>query len=373
MVTLQDGQTVPHEADVPHTDVVPVVAPPSMKEVQQAMQEASEKVKGPEAEEVLKELLEKVVEAAMSEVEKEVNENTEEVEKEEADTKVEVLEQPAEERQVQDEDKGAKGEDSVAEEEQGVAEVDAFKDPAEEGKRVVKAETAAGPLGETTETRPSDGVEVINRSTDTEVSQEVVDETIAALDEREGDLKLQEGEVEDNNEQAVLLKERGAAETETQETPIFVGSSWQESDHIHVRAGMKREGDVERKEEALAGETHIAEKEVSLIKASDNSRTEPTHIVEGVPEEEEVNHVNHAGGPEVEKDQSYLLEEGGVAEVVEGETTNVGESTGAEKVGEETKEGEQVSLETSHGAETDNQGEIWSCKNVQKILYTSIS
>ncbi|CAL8350861.1 unnamed protein product [Boreogadus saida] len=53
----------------PGTAAAPAVAAPSMKEVEQAVQEASEQVEGGGAEEVLKGLLERVVEAALGEAE----------------------------------------------------------------------------------------------------------------------------------------------------------------------------------------------------------------------------------------------------------------------------------------------------------------
>ncbi|XP_072318925.1 uncharacterized protein [Eucyclogobius newberryi] len=64
-VSLHDeSQPLSREQEPVSAEVVPVVAPPSLQEVQKAVQEASEK-EGQGAEEVLKELLERVVEAAL--------------------------------------------------------------------------------------------------------------------------------------------------------------------------------------------------------------------------------------------------------------------------------------------------------------------
>lgn len=399
MVSLQDVQALPHEPEVPPADVVPVVAPPNLKEVQQVMQEASEKVEGHAAEDVLKELLEKVVEAAMAQVEgggvAKGDEAAVKAEKGESDTK-EVLEQAMEEREVESKDMGAEGGDTVVGKEQVVAEVDTFKDIAEDGKRVVKEKgaTAAGSMEETTagiETEDRDGVEVINESLDAEVSQE---EMVAALEETGGDLTAQEAEVEDNNEHVVFLKEKGAAETETHEAegtlPVVKVALDEEQDSVEksnpglVVAGVEQLGDVGEKEGALSRETQVDETKGEIVTLPPDSHDiETTHTVaeELVEEENEVNLVNHAEGPEAENKQGHVMVEGGVAGEEEVEGTNTAETAGLESDGDRevneklvNEEGDQrageeahVALETSRANKTEDQGERY--KNVGNLLY----
>lgn len=397
MVSLQDGQALPHEPEVPPADVIPVMAPPSLKVVNQVMQEASEKVEGHRAEEVLKELLEKVVEAAMGQVEgggeakgeeaalqEAVTEDVLGAENGEADTKAEVLEQAVGEKEVEGEDTGAKGGDNAVGREQVFAEAGAFKDVAEEGKGVVKGKwvTAAGSMEETTdgvETGHRNGVEIINESLHTEVSQE---ETVAALQEIGGDLTTQEAEVEDSNEQVGLSKEKGAAETKTheaEETPAVVKvalggeqDSVETSDPGQVVAGVEQVGGIGGKEGALVEDTQVDEMEGAVIVPSDSYDTKTTHNVVGelVEEEEEINLVNNAEGSEVKNKQGHVMVEEGVAGEEEVEGTIVAEAAGAEidgdsevsekLVNEEANQraGEEahIALQTSH--DTEDQGEI---------------
>ncbi|XP_044046872.1 actin cytoskeleton-regulatory complex protein PAN1 isoform X3 [Siniperca chuatsi] len=395
VVTLQDDQALPQEPELPPAEVVPVVAPPSLKEVQQAVQEASEQVEGRGAEEVLKELLERVVEAALGQVEggseAKAKETTEqemaeedvlgvEIGETERDTEAEV--EQAVEEEMEGEDIGAKGGDTGVGEEQEIEEVDGFEDVAGEGKGVFEVEIAAASVEETTadvETGggEAEGVEVIDESLDTEVSQEVVDETVATVEE---------AGVEDNKEQVVLSEEEGAAKTETQEveeTPAVVevaigGKPEQEtvveSDPSLAVADVEQIGDVWGKEEALEEETHVDEIEGEVIvPPSDNYEMETTQTVVGelVEEEEEVNIVK-AEGPEEEDEQGHLVVEDGAAEEVEAEGTEVGGAEGGERHGEsvikeesvalvnevgdhQAGEEDQIALETSQGSEKEDQ------------------
>lgn len=403
-VTLQDDQASPQEPELPPPEVVPVVAPPSLKEVQQAVQEASEQVEGRGAEEVLKELLERVVEAALGHVEGGGEGKADEeaavqgaVEEDvlvaengetESDTEAEVVEPTVEEGEVGGEDLGAKGGDAGVGEEQEVAEVDAFEHVAEEGKGVGEgeAEAAAGSVQETTavvETGggEAEGGEVIDEPLDIEVSQEVVEETLAAPEETGGYLVVEEAGVEDNGERVVLSEEKGAAEPETQEveeTPAVVevaagGEPEQETvaepDPSLAVAEVEQIGDVWGKEQALEEEAQV----------DDNYEMETTQSVVGEPvvveeeEEEEVNLVKDAEGPQVEDKQGHVAAEGGAAEEVEAEGAEVGgaeegesvireesvvlvnEGLGDRQAGEE----EQIASETSHGGEKEDQGEKW--------------
>ncbi|XP_034449193.1 uncharacterized protein si:dkeyp-118a3.2 [Hippoglossus hippoglossus] len=394
LVTHQDGQTLPQESELPPAEVVPVVAPPSLKDVQQAVLEASEQVEGRGAEEVLKELLERVVEAAMGQVEggsegkadelavQEVVEEDAtwtEKDKAEADIEAKVVEQ-AVGKELEGEDVGIKGGYTDVEEEQEVAEVDAFEDVAEEekGNAEDEGETAAGSVEETTtgvETgETTDGVEVINESLDTEVSQGV-----AESEETGGDSTVEETGAEDDTMQVVSSEEKVAAETGTEdaeETPSIVdvaldGDTEQEGleeadPHLAV-ADVDQVADVLGTEESLEGETQV-ESDVSVL-PSDNHETETT---ETVVEEEEEEVVKDTEGPEVKDEQGQFGVEGGAAGEVETEGADVGEAAGGERDGEsEIKEEsvalvddggdqlaggeEQVPSETSHGGETEDQ------------------
>ncbi|KAF1395157.1 hypothetical protein PFLUV_G00008630 [Perca fluviatilis] len=404
-VNLQDGQALPQEPELPPAEVVPVVAPPSLKEVQQAVQEASEQVEGRGAEEVLKELLERVVVAAMGQVEGGGEEKADEAAVQEAfkedalgakkgetesDTEAEVSEQTVEE-EVEGEDMGAEGGDTGVGEEQEIAKVDAFEDVVEEGKGAAKGdeETVAGFVQVTTagvETggREAEGVEVIGESLDTEVSQEVVEEAVAALEETGGYLAVEETGVEDSEEQVVLWDERGAAESETQEveeTPAVVdvavgGEPEQEtvveSDPSLAVADVEQLGDAWGKEETQIDDM----KGEVIVPHFDNYERETTQTVAGEPveaeDEEKVNIVKDAEGPEVEDEQGHLVVEGGDAEEVEAEGTEVREAEGGEINGgsvikeesvalvneggdQQAGEEEQIALKTSRGNEKEDQ------------------
>ncbi|KAM7419144.1 hypothetical protein PAMA_016321 [Pampus argenteus] len=400
-VTLEDVQALPQEPELPPAEVVPVVSPPSLKEVQQAMQEASEQVEGRGAEEVLKELLERVVEAALGQVEGgsegkvdkatiqegvEVDALGAEKGKTEANTIAELLEQAVEEEEVEGEDTTAKGGVSGTEKEQEVAEMDSSEDAAEDRKRVREGEgeTAAGSVEETTAgvetgSRETVGAEIIDESLATEVSQEVVEETVATLVETEGDLALEEAEVEANNNQAVFLEEEREAEAGTQEaeeTPTVVevvvgGGSQQlsvvESDHSLGVGDVEQIEDVWGVGEALQEETQVDETEGEVvILPFDNHEIETTQIVVEEPVEEE--QVNTMKGQKVEDERGHLVVEGGATEKAEAVGAETGEAAGDEEDGEsvikevlvieggdqQAGEEEQIALETSHGSEKED-------------------
>ncbi|XP_032400287.1 immunoglobulin A1 protease isoform X1 [Etheostoma spectabile] len=405
VVTLQDGQALPREPELPHTEVVPVVAPPSLKEVQQAVQEASEQVEGRGAEEVLKELLERVVEAAMGQVEgggeakvdePEVHDAFEEDAlgdkkgETESDTEAEVSEQTVEEK-VEGEDMGAEGGDTRVGEEQEIAKVDAFEDEVEEGKGAAEGmeETAAGFVQETTadvETggREAEGVEVIGELLDTKVSQEVVEEALAALEETGGYLAVEETEVEGSDEQVLLWEVKEAAKSETQaveEVPAVVdvgmgGEPEEEtvvdSDPSLAVADVEQLGDAWGKEETQVDEM----KGEVIVPHFDNYERETTQTVAGEPVEvedkEKVNIVKDAEGPEVDNEHGHLVVEVGDAEEVEVEVAKVGEAEGREinrgsvikeesvalvnEVGDQQAgEEEQIASETSLDSEKEDQ------------------
>ncbi|XP_047220183.1 uncharacterized protein si:dkeyp-118a3.2 isoform X3 [Girardinichthys multiradiatus] len=252
-VAYQDGQNLPQEPELLN---VPLVSPPSLKEVQQAMQEASEQVKGHGAEEVLKELLERVVEAALGQVEAGDQAKDMVVEKEgveddslgvkmiesETEEEIETLELHWEERNM-----SLKIADNGFEESKIVAGKDALKNVAGGGKEVVKneGETVARSVEET-RFRQAVGLEVTDESLlGTKLTQDDVD---IASEETEGE---SERGKEDSEEQVVLIVLKNATERETQngeETPATV----------KVAVGIQPE--QETAEESTAG-LGVAEKE----------------------------------------------------------------------------------------------------------------
>jgi len=228
-------------------------------------------------------------------------------------------------------------------------------------------------------------VEVTGESLDTEVSQEAVEETVAALVETGGDLVVEQAEVEDNNEQVVLSEEKGEAEAETQEaeeTPaaveVVVGGGPEQETVVESDPSLGV-GDVEKIEDAWGmGETLEEETQVDqtegevVILPSDNYEIETTQTVVGEPvEEEEINILKDAEGQKVEDEQGHLVVEGGATEETEAEGAEMGEAAGGEIDGEsvikeesealvneegDQQEGEeeQITLETSHGSEKED-------------------
>ncbi|XP_058496165.1 uncharacterized protein LOC131466746 [Solea solea] len=388
-VTLQDGLTSHRELELelPSAEVVPVVAPPTLKEVQQAVQEASEQVEGRGAEEVLKELLERVVEAALTQVDSEVKagegaaqevveEDTQLTEKGEAKTDTD---EQGLKKGLEGEDVSVNGGYTGAGEEYGVAEVDTFEEDAKEGKGITQDEgkTAAGAVAEATvgvETggKEADGVEVINESLDAEFSQGVAEATLAALDET----GVEEVIMEHSNKQDVLSKE--AAETGTwsaEESPaigeVAVDKKTQkETLTVEQSDPSLAVHDEEQLAGALEEKTPVdeIESEVTVL-PSDHDGTDSTQTVAGEQGEEGEDIVKETNGPAVEDEQGQLMVEGGAAKEVEAEGTDVGEAAGGEKEserkeaskalvkewGEQLVEEEQVILEMSHDSETENQ------------------
>ncbi|XP_065815203.1 high mobility group nucleosome-binding domain-containing protein 5 isoform X2 [Labrus bergylta] len=404
-VTLQEGQTLPQEQELPPAEVVPVVAPPSLKEVQQAVQEASEQVEGRGAEEVLKELLERVVEAALGQVEgggeakvgeapeqEAVEEEKPEAAKGDAETDTgvaEVLEQGVVE-EVEGEDVGGKGGETGVEEVQEVAEVDLFKDEAEVAKGVIEGEveTVAESVGEVAAgvqagDSEGQGVEVINETPDTKVSQDVVEEALAASVETGGNFVGDAG-----------LVENGAAETETQEVEelpavveVAVDGEPEQETLVESDLGLAEQtGEVGGKEEALEGDTQADDIEGEGNVPSSNSyemETTQTAVGEPVEEEEGVNVVTDTVEPEVEDGQGHVAVEG-AAEEMEPEGAGAVESEGGEQVvikedsvlinegvGDQLTGEREIALETSDGSQTEKRVLVISAP--EKVMLMSES
>ncbi|XP_008414830.1 uncharacterized protein LOC103469104 isoform X2 [Poecilia reticulata] len=266
----QDGQTFLQEPEI-----VPLVSTPSLKDVQQAMQEVSEQVKDRGAEEVLKELLERVVEAALGQMEAAVQEKDMAVEKEgveeDAQGEREAEEEPETLEPLQDgTNMTLEIGDNGFEKSEVEARVDTFINVAGGGKEVVKeeGEKVAGSVEETTD-RAAVSLKVTGESLlETILTQEAVD---GALEETEGDL---EAAKKDSEEQVVLIVLKNATERETQdgeETPATV----------EVAVGVQPE--QEKEEESKAGLGVADEEQI------ENSRRKEAALLE-------ISHTDHTDG-----------------------------------------------------------------------------
>ncbi|XP_076741094.1 uncharacterized protein LOC101464648 isoform X2 [Maylandia zebra] len=332
------GRTSPQEPELTSAGVAPaVLSPPSLKEVQQAVQEASEQVEGRRTEEVLKQLLEKVVEVALGQADggsdAKVDPGTvQKAAEEEADFEAEVLEQ-----KVEDENMGISEEDAGVEEKQDEAGVDASEDVTDRGVVMEEHETAAGSVEKTTagvETgvREADTVRVIDETLGTEFSDEVVEGVGATLDETGEDSAVMAKVQEDNKDQAVLSEEKGATLTEIQETKETLDV---EEVAVHREPELNLgEADVEqigdKKETWLdktAGET------IALLLDNYQIEATQTAVREPILEEEDVNIAKEPDGPEEKQEQGHLVEEGASVEVELGGTT-VGEAKVDDRDGE---------------------------------------
>ncbi|XP_025763798.1 uncharacterized protein si:dkeyp-118a3.2 isoform X2 [Oreochromis niloticus] len=342
------GRTSPQEPELTSAGVAPaVLSPPSLKEVQQAVQEASEQVEGRRAEEVLKQLLEKVVEVALGRADggsdAKVDPGTvQKAAEEEADFEAEVLEQ-----KVEDENMGISEEDAGVEEKQDEAGVDASEDVSDRGVVNEKHETVAGSVEKTTagvETgvREADTVRVIDETLGTEFSDEVVEGVGATLDETGEDSAVMEKIQEDNKDQAVLSEEKGATLTEIQETKETLDveevAVHREPELNLGEADVEQIGDEEETQlDKTAGET------IALLSDSYQIEATQTAVREPVLEEEDVNIAKEPDGPEEKQEQGHLVEEGASVEVELGGTT-VGEAKVDDRDGESVIKGESEVL-----------------------------
>ncbi|XP_017281193.1 uncharacterized protein si:dkeyp-118a3.2 isoform X2 [Kryptolebias marmoratus] len=347
-VIYQDGQILPQDPELPAAEMMAVLSPPSLKEVQQAVREASKQVDSRGAGEVLKELLERVVEAALGHAERGSEAKDAVTEKEavghgvlgvktgqhEAETEVKTLEQP-----VLDKNISTKEEDVRFEEEEE-AEADAFEDIAVGEKEVVKreGETAAGSVEKSTEdvetgVRKAEGLEVTDESLGTKLSQE---DTKKASEETKVDLERRE---EDSKKQVVLSVLKNTTETEIrdkEETPAAVEvvvdvqpkhETVNESKPGLVGADDEQIGNNWGKEAVLKEETQISEIDgEKIVLPSKDSETKMTKPLVVEPAKEEVKKGEYAEGRE-ETDENGDLVVGGTEDTAETEGTYFKEST----------------------------------------------
>nr|XP_054606914.1 uncharacterized protein si:dkeyp-118a3.2 [Nothobranchius furzeri] len=383
-VAYQGDQTLSQEKELPAAEMVPVVSPPSLKEVQQAVQEASEQVDGRGAEEVLKELLERVVEAAMGKAEAAGEAKDVERQKKVADGYVpgvitgqlqaEILEQPAEDKNI------SLGEGNAGfKENEGEAEVDAFEDVAVGEMRVVKGEgeAAARPIE-----KSSEGVEAKEAE-----SLEVMDESVGAKfsqEDKKGTLEETEGDLETRKEEGTELVGLSVTKNLTK-TEILAGNGALSPVEVEVDVRPEQET-VDESRPGLGGADHEQigtnwGKEATLKEESQMDKIDGEKIVlpskdyeikitnpvtgESVGEAEEVKRGEYAEGHE-EDENGHVVEEGGQGKVEMTETKLqgvIGDERHGDRVGKEVsvalvnetsmektqnEEEEQTALENLH-------------------------
>lgn len=368
-------QTSPQEPELPLAKVVPaVVSPPSLKEVQQAVQEASEQVESRGAEDMLKVLLERVVEAALGQVDGGSDAKVEpgtvqEAAEEEAYSQAEVLVQA-----VEDENMGLREDASVGEK-WDEAEVDAPGALSDRGVVMDEDETAAGSVKKTTEAVESGvSVKVIDETLGTEFHDELIEGVVAKTS---WGLAVM-GRVQENSKDMVVLsEEKGAIVTEIQETPAIEAAVHRESEANLGVADVEQIGHDWIKVESLEEETQVDKIEgetTALPSHNDDIEATRTIVEEPIVEEEEVNTAKEPDGPEEKQQQGHLVE-GGAGGEVEFGGTSVREAEGDESDGERVikeesvvlvnksgdqkgAEEEQVTLETSIESTRVDQGEV---------------
>lgn len=367
VVSLHDDQALRHEAEPRSAEVVPVVAPPSLQEVQQAVQEASEQVEGRGAEEVLKELLERVVEAARGQAEGGGEARDDEAGEQEtpgaSKGEREGDREEAEEGQVlvvkgtggdaaeEEEGEDANAHEDVAESEEGVPEGEA--EAAAESLEVNAADVETG--GSVTEE-----AQVFSGPLDDEVIHEAVEETATALEET----AVEEAGADGIEQQVELLEGRGEAGTDAQD---------EEETPPDGEEAAGSDSELKTEEVSQASPT-LGEEEAEVMASSpDNSEVQAVQtVVEGpVGQEEEVNIVGDTGEPEEKDVQDISVVEGGApegekaedtarTETVEGDESVIEEESVAsvnEGLDEQQAGGEQHILETSQSSTEEEQGE----------------
>lgn len=220
-----------------------MVAPPSLQELEQAVQEVLEHVEGLGAGEVLQDLLERVVEAILGQAEGGGEEKVDGMLGEIESGKEAPLEE------AKGVDMGGEGRDTDVEGEEQTGDVNRFEDVIAAEKGIVKreAETATGPVEEVvsdleTGAREAEEVESIDESPDTEVICEVVEETVAVSEETGGYAAVQEAGTDGRwrlSEGKVIAEANALVEETPADVEVGVGSESEletriESDPGHV-------------------------------------------------------------------------------------------------------------------------------------------
>lgn len=274
-----------------------MVAPPSLEDVQRAVQEASEQAEGHGAEEVLKELLERVVEAALGQAEgEEIAESDKKSPEEEViDERRDAIVDKEKEKVIKSVNEGKVDED---------------------GNDVTSPVNAA--LARLKTRGTEEEVDYIAEFPVTKVIQEVVCERIVASRKTKQGRELQEACEE---------------EVETLGTKVTVKENRQESEIMTANPKLDSKIELEFNSSHLMSEDE---------RETDNYETEVTHAAEGGLWDEE-NIVKDAGEQELENNQGHLATQGWLAEVVNAENIAIKETEGEERHGPSGTKEESVS------------------------------
>lgn len=335
------------------------MAPPSLEEVHQAVQEASEQVEGRGAEMVLKELLERVVEAALGQVEGGggVNAKDDEVGEEEMlgarEEESEVDKEEAESQVVAVSDGGE-------EEEEEDVDVEAHKDAPETEEKAPegKADTAAEPLEANVADVETGGSETEEVQLLSEPLADIVEGTAAALVEAATAEETGSDTVEQQSEP---LGARSEVETLTgEQTPLGIDEA----------VGLDLEVGDEEASQVSPTPVEEAEEEDATRASPDDGEVEPVQTVAaGSTKAEEDTNVVAAMAEQEE--QNILVREGGALESTEADNTSRTETEAAgervveeesaasvyEEQGKQQEEGEQAVVGASQGSQEEDQGE----------------
>lgn len=346
------------KAELPSAEVVSVVAPPSLEEVHQAVQEASEQVEGRGAEMVLKELLERVVEAALGQVEGGVvsNAKDEEAGEEEmlgaGEEDSEVDTEEAEEGQVVSVSDGGEEEDEAEDD------VEAHEDApeTEEGARGREADTAAEPLEANVADVGTGGSETEEVQLLSEPLDDIVEGTAAVLEEAATAEETWSDTIE---QQVELLGARGEVETiNGEQTPFGIeeahGSDSEVGDDEAPEASpilVEEAGDAK-----IASQKNIEVQPEQTFAAGSIKAQEETNAVAEKAEKEEQNILVGEGvvpkGTEAEETSRADTEDAGESFIEEESVASHHEEQGGQQ-----EEEEQAVVSASHGGQKEDQGE----------------
>lgn len=319
-----------------------MVAPPSLQEVQQAVQEASEQVEGRGAEEVLKGLLERVVEAALGQVEEagEPKEDGTAVIFEGARTG----EADSETRELEEEAVDV-GEGAVEEQEA----VDALEDEsvAVEGK------------GETTL--------AVGHGRETEINQEVVENLENVENDKKQGQTIEMQSQEDKKSPAAA--EMAVGGEPVKETVLGSDLSPGVADMDQVRDEWEK---LEPVAEGTDEVTLLPSNTYDTAQTVEGESLERVRDINTLTDNELLQAADVEGNLVVHDVDSEQVEGVAAEEAADGETGIEGGSI-ATKVadGSEAREEERIILETANSSKNEDQGEIHAGKMIDQVFETN--
>lgn len=337
-----------------------MIVPPSLEEVHQAVQEASEQVEGRGAEMVLKELLERVVEAALGQVEGGGGGNA----KDDEAVEEEMLGAREEESEV-DTGEAKEGQvvvvsDGGEEEEEEEEDVEEHEDAPETEERAPggEADTTVEPLEANVADVGTGGSETEEVQLLSEPLDDIVEGTAAALEEAATAEETGSDTVE---QQVEPLGAGGEVEITTgEQTPLgmeeAIGSDSEVGDEEASQASPTPAEEADEGDATTASPDNSEMEPVQTIAAGSIKAVENTNAVVAMIEQEEQNiSVGEGGTPEgTEADDMSR------AEMEEaGKSVNEEESAASvhEEQGELKEEGEQAVVGASQGSQEEDQGE----------------